>query len=478
MFIAKIKNNLGLGLLLALSLGVSTNYLWAAEAAGSGGGVGGGAGYVNRYAALSQAEKDTELLQAAKNGRMHAVQLLLAAGADVNERDQVSRTALINAALMGHLEVVQLLLENGANVNVRERDGYSALMMAAIRGDVAVVRLLLAAGADVNLQAQNGSTALVIAADHGHVAVVRLLLAAKANVNLQGQNGFSALIWAAVRGHIAVVRLLLAAGADVNVRGRDGYSVLMMAAILGDVTVMQLLLAAGAEVPVGHVADRLSADSNARIQTALVELETRKAEFLAAAATGNLAKINELIALPICGDRRLLNNQALLALAGSETDIPAADFAHVLDTLLAHGADINYAEFTVDIGESKDGDAAAAPQELMGALDLAIQQNNATRVSLLITRGADPLRLSNATRERLAPFTLRMSRAGASAYAAELAENWENRLLDMQDVVMSETDKERYLEQAFAIAQVIKEKVIELSKEGRERRLMAREDQR
>ena len=48
----------------------------------------------------------------------------------------------------------------------------------------------------------------------------------------------------------------------------------------------------------------------------------------------------------------------------------------------------------------------------------------------------------------------------------------------MQDVVMSAADKELYLDQAFAIAEIIKEKVVELSKEGREQRLMAREDWR
>ncbi|HLB94224.1 MAG TPA: ankyrin repeat domain-containing protein [Candidatus Babeliales bacterium] len=418
MFIAKIKRFLGLGLLLALSLGISTNYLWAAEAAGGSGGggsgAGGGAGDVNRYAALSQAEKDAKLIDA--------------------------------AAEDGSLEKARLLLGAGADVNAQNQFGYSALMTAAVRGDVEVVQLLLAAGANVNMQNRDGYSALMTAARNKHVEVVRLLLAAGANVNVQDHDGYSALTWAVIRGHVAVVQLLLGAGADV---------------------------------PAGPAADRLSAKQNAIIQTALAELAVRKAELLAAAATGNLAKINELIDLPIRGDRKLVMNQALIALASSETDIPAADFERILAILLAHGADIDYAELvTVGVGESKGGGAAAAPQELMGALDLAIQQNHATRVQLLIARGADPLRLSNATRERLAPFTLRTSRAGASAYVAELAENWENRLLDMQDVVMSDAAKERYLDQAFAIAEIIKEKVVELSKEGREQRLMAREDWR
>lgn len=50
----------------------------------------------------------------------------------------------------------------------------------------------------------------------------------------------------------------------------------------------------------------------------------------------------------------------------------------------------------------------------------------------------------------------------------------------MQDWEMPEADQERYLDQAFAIAQIIQDKIIEISfelpKEDKERCLMARED--
>ena len=362
-------------------------------------------------------------------------------------------------------------------------DDATALIMAAQDGHVEAVRLLLAAGANVNLQAQNGVTALIMAAQNGHADVIRLLLANGANVNMQRPNGGTALMSAAYNGHADVIRLLLAAGANVDMQRSDGVTALMSAAYNGHVEAVRLLLAAGAELLVGPAGGELSAAENAMIQTALTELEARKVAFLAAAEAGNLAKINELIELPIRGDRRLVMNQALLAVA-QNSDLENAQFGAIMQQLLTHGADINYAELiTVGVSESKDGGGAAeAPKELMTALDLAIQQNNAARVQFLITHGANSLSLSNSTQERLAPFTLVTSKSDAGAYAAELANNRALKKIEMQAWEMPEADQERYLDQAFAIAQIIQDKIIEISfelpKEDRERRLMAREDRR
>jgi ankyrin repeat protein len=51
---------------------------------------------------------------AAMSGHREKVQLLIAAGADVNARDNCGRTALMIAKEMGHIEIVQLLRANGA----------------------------------------------------------------------------------------------------------------------------------------------------------------------------------------------------------------------------------------------------------------------------------------------------------------------------------------------------------------------------
>ena len=210
----------------------------------------------------------------------------------------------------------------------------------------------------------------------------------------------TALREAAVNGRADVVRLLLAAEADVNAQNQDGSTALMWAAVNGHADVVRLLLAAEAELP---AVSRISVAANAAIQARLAELEARKAEFLAAAAAGNLAKINTLIEQPM-RDRKLVINQALLALAGSEVDIPAADFERVLAKLLAHGANINYQDLVKTGGaiEAKGDDLNTEGQELRTALDLAILANEPDRVDALLMAGANPEKLSDSTKDHLA----------------------------------------------------------------------------
>jgi len=111
---------------------------------------------------------DKALQDAARDGHSGMVELLLAAGADVNAKSNYGDTALHYAARGGHVDVVELLLEAGADVNAKNKNGRTALFWASFKGHAAVVELMLAAGAV-------DKYALHLAARRGHAAVVELI---------------------------------------------------------------------------------------------------------------------------------------------------------------------------------------------------------------------------------------------------------------------------------------------------------------
>lgn len=78
------------------------------------------------------------------------LQLLLEAGADVNQRNRYGETPLIECEFASH-RLVQAFIAAGADVNARADDGCTALWAAAIQGAPESVKLLLEAGAHVNV---------------------------------------------------------------------------------------------------------------------------------------------------------------------------------------------------------------------------------------------------------------------------------------------------------------------------------------
>ena len=92
---------------------------------------------------------NTPLLFAVRAGDVASVELLMAAGADVNVESAYGLGATALAAHSNHADVVEFLLEKGADPNAAE-GGYTALHAAILRGNERAVRALLAYGADAN----------------------------------------------------------------------------------------------------------------------------------------------------------------------------------------------------------------------------------------------------------------------------------------------------------------------------------------
>ncbi len=147
------------------------------------------------------------------------MKLLLSRGANPDvqmapESGSPGWTPLMIAAAERHSETVAILLAAGADVNKRNRLGRTALMFAAFYGDVRIAKALLDHGADVDaVDGETSRPALAAAAMNGHLEVVRLLLDKGADTSIRDREGSTALGWAKKRGFTAVSNLLEARGA-------------------------------------------------------------------------------------------------------------------------------------------------------------------------------------------------------------------------------------------------------------------------
>ena len=165
---------------------------------------------------------ETPLYQAIQRNHLSAAKLLLAAGADPNERTDEQKTALSWSAAQGTEDSLLLLLQHPTTaLDTRDRTGQTPLQHAATAGHAKCLRMLLDAGANVNHADSDGRTALTLAASKGHKVAAKLLVRNGADVDARDRRGDTALAVAAVGNHDAVVRLLLGSGADAGIGDED-----------------------------------------------------------------------------------------------------------------------------------------------------------------------------------------------------------------------------------------------------------------
>lgn len=117
----------------------------------------------------------TALHLAALRGKVGAIKLLAAAGADLNKASHSKQTPLHLAALEGRRATTAALLSLGADASVPDAGGCSPLHLAAAGGHVEVCDLLLRGGANPLALNALGESAGVVALQRGHGAVKALV---------------------------------------------------------------------------------------------------------------------------------------------------------------------------------------------------------------------------------------------------------------------------------------------------------------
>lgn len=206
------------------------------------------------------------LIEAARNGRLGVVGLLVDAGAGIGPLGHFHVTPLRVAMHAAHADVVQYLIAHGAlpaesaartsvlteavsytrhrprpvalttlqvllEAGASQHPDEEASLITAVMQPVAptVLRLLLAHGAHVNELRSDGTPAIVISARRGDHAAVDTLLQAGANVNAGDQHGRTALMHAVERNEQRVIAALLLAGAAADTADADGMTALELA---------------------------------------------------------------------------------------------------------------------------------------------------------------------------------------------------------------------------------------------------------
>jgi SMI1 / KNR4 family (SUKH-1)/Ankyrin repeats (3 copies) len=143
---------------------------------------------------LAQGAKPN-LLDASSSNALHGarsaemVDVLVAAGVNMEVVNTVGRTPYLEAALFHRLEVMRALAEHGANLRAVDNRGCSALHFAA-QGDCCEgIDFCLEHGSDLNETAKDMQTALHFSVCYDRLAASKLLMERGCSPNLRDSHG-------------------------------------------------------------------------------------------------------------------------------------------------------------------------------------------------------------------------------------------------------------------------------------------------
>ena len=217
----------------------------------------------------------TPLAMAALTGEVETARYLGSKGADVNAQQNDRNSVLHAAAFLGRVEIAKLLLENGADPNVRNREGETPLDTASaawneeLRGLIRLISGMLQIKVDMAtvkagrpgvasaLRAGGGKLGFALgrmqaediwtAARTGDIESIKEFLSRGVQVDSRDESGATPLSMAALTGEVETAKFLFSKGADVNARNNENNTSLHGAAFLGQVDVVKLLLEQGAD---------------------------------------------------------------------------------------------------------------------------------------------------------------------------------------------------------------------------------------
>jgi len=178
--------------------------------------------------------------------QIQIVKTLLQKGKDLGLTiDQISNTHLLyEACISPNYSIIALLFEYGIEV---EKQGYDSLKSAVKSGLNDIVKLLLTR-ITIDPPQNKQQSALYVATFCGHFDVFLTLLESRADVNFQDGQGIAPLHVAALKGNMRFVELLIQYGAEINLKDEKGYTPIQYASSGGHNDIVTKLFNLGAKV--------------------------------------------------------------------------------------------------------------------------------------------------------------------------------------------------------------------------------------
>lgn len=177
---------------------------------------------------------------------LKAVKKYIARGQNIHATNRRGRTALMMATYNHHVELAALLIDAGANVNQQDDMENSPYLYAAAEGYVDILKLMKGK-IDPHVTNRYGGIGLIPACERGSVETVEWILNNTAsNIDHINHLGWTALLEAIILGdgsanYKRIVALLLDAGANPNIADKDGVTPLEHAEKSGYSEISKLL---------------------------------------------------------------------------------------------------------------------------------------------------------------------------------------------------------------------------------------------
>lgn len=161
------------------------------------------------------------------------IEVLVAAGADVHVTDSDSWNCLHAAATARQPNLCRYLIELGVDIEACDEKVDTPVFYAVRGGLDDVFRAFKDAGADLYIRDEEGNTLLHMVCQPGcdddEAAITRQLIEAGLEVDAVNWDGCTPLSLACEAGHMDRVRVLVDAGADIHTRDRVGGTLLHQA---------------------------------------------------------------------------------------------------------------------------------------------------------------------------------------------------------------------------------------------------------